>query len=153
VAATEPSGLYRNATGDELVYVRSGRARLESVYGVLDVDPGDYVVVSMSTTHRWVPQGDEPLRLLVVEAAGHVAFPDRYLSNRGQLLEHEPFCERDLRAPDAPLLVEADEEDTTVVVRHRGGLTRYTYRNHPSTSSAGPAACTRSRSRSTTSSR
>ena len=47
VAATEPSGLYRNATGDELVYVRSGRARLESVYGVLDVDPGDYVVVSM----------------------------------------------------------------------------------------------------------
>jgi len=131
VAATEPSGLYRNATGDELVYVRSGRARLESVYGVLDVDPGDYVVVSMSTTHRWVPQGDEPLRLLVVEAAGHVAFPDRYLSNRGQLLEHAPFCERDLRAPEAPLLVEADDEDTTVVVRHRGGLTRYTYRNHP----------------------
>jgi len=67
----------------------------------------------------------------VIDAAGHVAFPDRYLSNRGQLLEHAPFCERDLRAPGAPLLVEADDEDTEVVVRHRGGLTRYTYRNHP----------------------
>jgi homogentisate 1,2-dioxygenase len=129
VAAIEPSDLYRNATGDEMIYVRSGRARLESVYGGLEVEPGDYVVVSMSTTHRWVPLGDEPLRLLVVEASGHVGFPPRYLSAHGQFLEHAPFCERDLRAPDAPHLVEAD--DTTVLVRHRGGLTRYTYRHHP----------------------
>jgi homogentisate 1,2-dioxygenase len=129
VAAIEPSDLYRNATGDEMIYVRSGRARLESVYGGLEVEPGDYVVVSMSTTHRWVPLGGEPLRLLVVEASGHVGFPARYLSAHGQFLEHAPFCERDLRAPDAPHLVEAD--DTTVLVRHRGGLTRYTYRHHP----------------------
>ena len=130
VAATEASGLYRNATGDEIVYVRSGRGRLESVYGVLDVEPGDYVSVSMSTTHRWVPLGDEPLRLLVVEAAGHVTFPSRYLSSQGQFLEHAPFCERDLRAPEAPLHVEVDEP-VDVLVRHRVGLTRYTYRYHP----------------------
>jgi homogentisate 1,2-dioxygenase len=130
VAAEEPSGLYRNATGDEVVYVRSGRARLESVYGVLEVDAGDYVVLAMSTTHRWVPLGDEPLRLIVIEAAGHVAFPDRYLSDHGQFLEHAPFCERDLRAPDVPHLVESDEP-IPVLVRHRGGLTRYTYRYHP----------------------
>jgi homogentisate 1,2-dioxygenase len=131
VAATEPSGLYRNATGDELAFVRSGRGRLESVFGVLDVDPGDYVVISMSTTHRWVPFDDEPLRLLVLEAAGHVAFPSRYLSAQGQFLEHAPFCERDLRAPDEPWLVEADGEPTDVLVRHRDGLTRYQYRHHP----------------------
>ncbi|HET9600326.1 MAG TPA: cupin domain-containing protein, partial [Acidimicrobiales bacterium] len=131
VAAVEPSGLYRNAIGDELVYVRSGRARLESVYGVLDVGPGDYVVVSMSTTHRWIPVGDEPLRLLVVEASGHITFPSRYLSSCGQLLEHAPFCERDLRAPEVLLAEESDGEPTPVVVRHRGGLTRYQYRFHP----------------------
>jgi homogentisate 1,2-dioxygenase len=132
VAATEASGLYRNATGDELVYVRSGRARLESVYGVLEVGPGDYVVVSMSTTHRWVPLGDDPLRLMVIEAHGHVSFPHRYLSAQGQLLEHAPFCERDLRAPDSPEWVESSEEgDVPVLVRHRGGLTRYHYRHHP----------------------
>src|SRR5436309_6432363 len=50
----QASELYRNATGDELVYVESGRARLESVYGALDVGPGDYVVIPTSTTHRWV---------------------------------------------------------------------------------------------------
>ena len=130
-AATEPSGLYRNATGDELAYVRSGRGRLESVFGVLDVDPGDYVVITMSTTHRWVPLDGEPLRLLVLEATGHVAFPSRYLSSQGQFLEHAPFCERDLRAPDEPSLVEADGEATDVLVRHRDGLTRYQYRHHP----------------------
>jgi homogentisate 1,2-dioxygenase len=129
VAAREPSDLYRNATGDEMIYVRSGRARLESVYGVMDVGPGDYVVVSMSTTHRWVPVGDEPLQLLVVEASAHVNFPARYLSGQGQFLEHAPFCERDLRAPEGPHLVDADS--ATVLVRHRAGLTRYTYRHHP----------------------
>jgi homogentisate 1,2-dioxygenase len=131
VAATEASELYRNATGDEVVYVRSGRARLETVFGMLDVDPGDYVVVSMSTTHRWVPLDDEPLRLFVLEASGHVSFPERYLSAHGQFLEQAPFCERDLRAPDEPLLVESDGEPAAVLVRHRGGLTRYRYRHHP----------------------
>lgn len=127
--AGRPSPLYRNATGDELVYVEHGTARLESVFGVLDVGAGDYVVVPTSTTHRWVPTGAEPVRLLVVEAAGHVGPPRRYLSARGQLLEHAPFCERDLRGPSAPLLV--DGSDVEVLVRHRQGVTRYTYAHHP----------------------
>ena len=46
------SELYRNATGDELVYVESGTATFESVYGTLDVGPGDYVMIPTSTTHR-----------------------------------------------------------------------------------------------------
>jgi homogentisate 1,2-dioxygenase len=136
VAATTPSGLYRNAVGDELVYVESGRARLESVFGVLDVAEGDHVVVPTSTTHRWVPDTDAgPLRLLVVAASGHVAPPKRYLSSRGQFLEHAPYCERDLRGPAELLQVEG--EDVEVLVRHRGrgpggvDLTRYTYAHHP----------------------
>ena len=60
---------------------------------------GDYVVIPTSTTHRWLPQGPEPLRLLVIEASGHVVPPRRYLSSHGQFLEHSPFCERDLRGP------------------------------------------------------
>jgi homogentisate 1,2-dioxygenase len=121
--------LYRNAVGDELVYVESGAATLETVFGALDVVAGDYVVVPTSTTHRFVPTGDGPLSVLVAEARGHVRFPSRYLSATGQLLEHAPYSERDLRAPAAPLL--CDDEPATVLVRHRGGLTRYTYLHHP----------------------
>ena len=131
VVATQASPLYRNATGDELVYVESGRGRLESVYGVLDVREGDYVVIPTSTTHRWVPDIAAPdgMRAMVFEARGHVRPPKRYLSKYGQFLEHAPYCERDLRAPSEPLLVEGEEVD--VLVRHKTGLTRYTYLNHP----------------------
>jgi homogentisate 1,2-dioxygenase len=127
VAASDASGLYRNATGDELVFIESGAARLESVFGYLVVGPGDYVVVPTSTTHRWVPSG--PVRALVIEAAGHVRPPRRYLSESGQFLEAAPYSERDLRAPDAPVIAEAGPAD--VLVRHRDGLTRYRYVHHP----------------------
>jgi homogentisate 1,2-dioxygenase len=127
--ADAPSPLYRNATGDELVYVESGAARLESSYGVLDAVAGDYVVVPTSATHRWLPAGGDPVRALVVEARGHLRPPGRYLSAYGQFLEHAPYCERDLRSPGGPLLV--DEGETPVLVRHRDGLTRYTMAHHP----------------------
>lgn len=127
VAATETSPLYRDAIGDELVYVESGAATLESIFGRLDVTAGDYVVIPTHTTHRWVV--DAPVRLLSLETQTHVNVPARYLSTRGQLREGAPYSERDMRAPDEPLL--ADGEQVPVVVRTRAGLTRYTYANHP----------------------
>jgi homogentisate 1,2-dioxygenase len=151
---TEPSGLYRNATGDEIVYLRTGAARLESSFGVLDCRAGDYVVVPTGTTHRWIPlpgdgSGDDSgvgsgdsgrgadggqVAALVIAARGHVGPPERYLSATGQFLEHSPYCERDLHAPAAPLLTEADEgaaDGVEVLVRQRTGLTRYRYAHHP----------------------
>src|SRR3954453_20349785 len=68
VVADSPSPLYRNAAGDELVYVEEGSAILESVFGLLSVGSGDYVALPTSTTHRWVPSGSEPVRALVTEA-------------------------------------------------------------------------------------
>ena len=119
----ETSPLYRNATGDECVFVEAGTARVETVFGDLDVAAGDYVVLPRATTHRWVLDGDAaadagPLRLWVVEANGHVAPPKRYLSRYGQLLEHAPYCERDLRVPTPPRVVE--EREVEVLVKHRG---------------------------------
>jgi homogentisate 1,2-dioxygenase len=129
VAATAPSPLYRNATGDEVLYVEAGDGRVETAFGTLVVGEGDYVVLPTSTTYRVVPQGPDPLRLLVIEAFGHVGPPKRYLSPRGQFLEHAPYCERDLRGPQE--LLEVDGTDVEVLVRTRQGLTRYTYAHHP----------------------
>jgi homogentisate 1,2-dioxygenase len=129
VSTETPSELYRNSMGDECVYLASGRARFESTYGVLEVGQGDYVVIPTGTIHRWVPSQGEPLRALVVEAAGHIRPPKRYLSQFGQFLEHAPYSERDLRSPSEPLLV--DGAEVQVLVRTRGGLTRLTYAHHP----------------------
>src|SRR5215216_2691308 len=54
VLAEEPSPLYRNAIGDECVYVESGTATLETVFGPMEVGDGDYVIIPRGTTHRWV---------------------------------------------------------------------------------------------------
>jgi homogentisate 1,2-dioxygenase len=127
VAANGTSPLFRDAVGDELLYIESGRASLESVFGVLEAVEGDYVVVPTHTTHRWVV--DEPVRMLCLETSGHLQLPARYLSTHGQMKEGAPFCERDVRGPEGPLVV--DDTDVPVLVRTRAGLTRYVYANHP----------------------
>lgn len=71
VASLE-SPLYRNATGDECVFVEGGHATVETTFGALDVGPGDFVVLPRATTHRWVPTGTDPLRAFVIEASSHV---------------------------------------------------------------------------------
>jgi homogentisate 1,2-dioxygenase len=121
--------LYRNATGDECVYIESGAAVLETVFGSLEVAGGDYVVIPRSTTHRWVPDGQ--VRALVIEASGHVGPPRRYLSPTGQFLEHAPYCERDLRFPASLPSQPSPDGETEVFVRHAGGGTRYAFSHHP----------------------
>ncbi|GAB3691183.1 homogentisate 1,2-dioxygenase domain-containing protein [Angustibacter aerolatus] len=117
--ATSP--FYRNAIGDECVYVQAGSARVETVFGALDVREGDFVILPRTTVHRWVPtdvEGAGPLRTYAIEANSHVAPPKRYLSRYGQLLEHSPYCERDLHGPVEPLLAEG--RDVEVLTKHRG---------------------------------
>src|ERR1700722_13155758 len=128
-SSSKPSGLYRNAEGDELVYVFAGSGALESVFGNLKVGPGDYVVIPASTTHRWTVDTAVSLELLVLESAGHIGIPSRYLTDTGQLKEGAPFSERDLRGPDGPRTIEGAE--VAVLIRHRSGYARHLYENHP----------------------
>ena len=88
VTGTDASPIYRNAIGDECVYVQEGTGTVETVFGVLPYRTGDYVLVPRATDHRWVPA--EPSRLYAIEANSHIAPPKRYLSRYGQLLEHAP---------------------------------------------------------------
>jgi homogentisate 1,2-dioxygenase len=132
-----PSSYYRNGIGDECVYVESGSGTVETVFGTLSYRSGDYVLVPRSTTHRWLPA--EESRLYAIEANSHIAPPKRYLSRYGQLLEHAPYCERDLHGPGEPLVQHGT--DVEVLVKHRGrsssgsptGIvgSRLTYATHP----------------------
>ncbi len=131
VTGTDPSPLYRNAIGDECVFVESGTGVVETVFGVVPYRAGDYVLVPRATDHRWVPT--EPSRLYAIEANSHIHPPKRYLSRFGQLLEHAPYCERDLHGPADTF--QAEGTDVDVLVKHRtsAGIvgTRLTYATHP----------------------
>lgn len=131
VAGAGASPYYRNAIGDECVYVESGSGVVETVFGALSYRTGDYVVVPRATTHRWLPS--ETSRLYPIEANSHIAPPKRYLSRFGQFLEHAPYCERDLYGPTDTFVVEG--EDVEVLVKHRAGGavlgSRMTYATHP----------------------
>ncbi|NOX21686.1 MAG: homogentisate 1,2-dioxygenase [Actinobacteria bacterium] len=122
------SDLYKNAIGDELVFIEEGDGYLDSTFGRLAFKTGDYVVIPASTIHRWVITS-ETVRALILETTGHVTPPRRYLSRAGQFLEHAPFCERDIHGPSEPLL--EDGEEVPVLVKHRGGLSRFVFENHP----------------------
>ena len=131
VTGTDPSPLYRNAIGDECVYVESGTGTVETVFGVVPYRTGDYVMIPRATDHRWVPA--EPSRLYAIEASSHIHPPKRYLSRFGQLLEHAPYCESDLHGPAETH--QAEGTDVEVLVKHRAAGhivgTRFTYATHP----------------------
>jgi homogentisate 1,2-dioxygenase len=131
VTGTGASPLYRNGIGDECVYVESGGGVVETVFGPLHFRSGDYVVIPRATTHRWLP--NQSSRLYAIEANSHVHPPKRYLSRFGQLLEHSPYCERDLYGPAEVLLAEGTDVDVLVKHRTSAGIvgTRMTYATHP----------------------
>jgi homogentisate 1,2-dioxygenase len=129
-ALTSSTQLVRDATGDQLVYVQSGAASLDSVFGRLPVGAGDYVVVPRSTTHRWSIADGGPVELLTITGNGHVAVPAKYRNEHGQLVEGAPFSERDLRGPSPEPLLE-DGADVPVMVRTRAGWSVHVHARHP----------------------
>jgi len=122
--------LYRNAAADEVLFVHKGRGTLSTMFGVLPFRPFDYVVIPHCTTYRLDFDADVAPDLLVIEAAGNVAVPPRYLNADGQLRLGAPFSERDLHGPREPLVIDR-EQDVTVLVKDGGRRTRYTLAHHP----------------------
>jgi homogentisate 1,2-dioxygenase len=90
---------YRNAQGDEIVYVSDGTGVLETQMGDLPFSPGDYLVVPRGIMHRY-RFTSAPVRCLVIESTGYVRTPKRYRNEHGQLTENAPFSERDIRRPE-----------------------------------------------------
>lgn len=127
---SDSSGLYKNAMGDELVFIEQGTGTLETVFGAIRFEPGDHLVIPASVIHRYeLDESSDPVRALILETRGHITPPRRYLSRNGQFLEHAPYCERDQHGPGAPLMREGT--DVEVLVKHKGGMTKFVHANHP----------------------
>ena len=124
---------YRNASHDELVYVHEGEGRLETVLGTVTFTEGDYVHVPRTITHKWVFDGDlteNPPRLLVIESASEIKFPEKYRNEHGQLLERAPYHERDIHPP-VELQTIDERGPFEIRIKKHGKLHRHWVRYHP----------------------
>src|SRR5690348_16560577 len=128
---------YKNADGDDLLFIHEGKGRLESMFGTLEFHEGDYLVIPRGTIYRIVAASPPALgegrglglRMLVMESPSAVEVPRRYRNEYGQLLEHSPYCERDIRVPDAPLTV-LREGEFEVRIKAGGRYSAYSYEHH-----------------------
>ncbi len=120
---------YKNSQADELIFVHVGSGTLKTGYGKIKFEYGDYLVIPRGTIYQ-LEFNDENNRLFIIESFTPIITPKRYRNHFGQLLEHSPYCERDMKLPQD--LETFDEHgDFKVLIKKQGLIYPYTYGTHP----------------------
>lgn len=120
---------FKNAQADEMIFVHEGSGVFLSIYGALEFKEGDHIIVPRGTIYQFHFK-DENNRLFIVESNQPLRFPKRYMNNAGQLLEHSPFHERDIKGPQK--LITYDETgDFLVKIKQSNMIYPYHYETHP----------------------
>ena len=120
---------YRNSDSDEMLFIHVGSGKLRTMYGSIDFKHGDYLIIPKGTTYQ-IDFDSEDNRILFIESASAITTPKRYRNNYGQLLEHSPFCERDIRLPK-DLKTHDEKGRFKVLSKKQDILWEYTHENHP----------------------
>ncbi len=120
---------YKNADADEMLFIHEGSGTLKTMYGNITFSYGDYLIIPRGTMYQ-IHFNEENNRLFIVESFSPIRFPKRYLSKYGQLLEHSPFCERDIRPP-SELITHDAKGDFLVRTKKKGVLYNIHYAAHP----------------------
>jgi homogentisate 1,2-dioxygenase len=120
---------FKNADADEVIFVHEGTGMLKTMYGNLAFKEGDYLVIPRGTIYQMHFAGKDN-RLLIVESTSPIITPNRYRNKFGQLMEHAPFCERDIRKPDT-LETHDEKGDFKFYIKKQGNIYPYHYLNHP----------------------
>ncbi|HLE15591.1 MAG TPA: homogentisate 1,2-dioxygenase [Anaerolineales bacterium] len=120
---------YRNAQAYEVWFTHEGSGSLHTQFGRLPFSPGDYLVIPYGTTWQ-MELGEPEARFFVIESPSQIEPPNRYRNRYGQLLEHAPYCERDIRPPEE-LQTIAERGQFEVRVKVRDRITRHVLDHHP----------------------
>lgn len=120
---------YKNADCDEMIFIHKGSGKLRTLLGNIEFSYGDYLIIPRGMIYQ-IEFNDEDNRLFIVESASPMYTPKRYRNWFGQLLEHSPFCERDLRRP-TELETHDEKGDFLIKVKKEGMLHQYIYASHP----------------------
>jgi len=123
------SYFYKNVDADEILFIHEGSGKVRSMYGQIPFSYGDYIVIPRGTIYQ-LEFTDTTNRLLIIESSTPVTTPNRYRNKYGQLMEHAPFCERDIRKPQS--LESHDREGQFLFyIKKQDMLYPYHYHYHP----------------------
>lgn len=120
---------YKNSQADEVLFIHKGSGTLHTGFGKIYFKYGDYVVIPRGTIYQ-IEFNDTNNRLFIVESYSPIHFPKRYQNKYGQLMEHSPFCERDIVRP-TDLETFDETGDFKVLIKKQGLIYPYTYGTHP----------------------
>lgn len=125
----EETTFYKNASFDELLFVRKGEGLLRTFLGNIKFGIGDYILIPKGIIYKLEFTSFDN-EILYLESNSSIQFPKRYLSKRGQLLEGAPFSERDIRLPQ-DLETYDEHGDFKVLINKNHKLHEVIYATHP----------------------
>lgn len=120
---------YKNADADEVIFVHRGEGTLRTMLGNIDFGYGDYLLIPRGMIYQ-IEFKTEDNRLFILDSFDPVYTPKRYRNHFGQLLEHSPFCERDIRPPH-DLETHDEKGEFLIKVKKQGKLHQLVYGSHP----------------------
>ena len=120
---------YKNASADELLFIHKGSGKLRTLLGTIPFKYGDYLIIPRGMIYQ-IEFDSKDNRLLYVESFSPIYTPRRYRNEFGQLLEHAPYCERDLILP-VELETHAERGDFRIKIKKQHNLYEYVYATHP----------------------
>src|SRR5450631_844215 len=104
---------FRNSDGDELYFVHRGHGVIETDFGPLPYEKGDYIVLPRSVTYRVVPDVEDNF-FLIIQSKAEFDQPDR-----GLLGQHALYDPAAVTVPEPPAQQQDEEEDREWEVRIR----------------------------------
>lgn len=120
---------YKNTDSDEMIFIHKGSGKLRTIYGNLDFKYGDYLIIPRGIIYK-IDFDNEDNRLFIVESHVPIYTPKQYRNWFGQLLEHSPFCERDIRRP-YELETNNEKGEFTIKVKKKDEIFEMIYASHP----------------------
>jgi homogentisate 1,2-dioxygenase len=123
------SYFFKNSGADEMIFIHKGSGTLKTMYGNLPFSYGVHLVIPRGTPYQF-EFDNEDNRLFIVESFTPIHFPKRYLNAAGQLLEHAPYCERDIRKPQ-DLETHEEKGDFLVKIKRDDRIWPYHFETHP----------------------
>ncbi len=123
------SYFYKNADADEMLFIHKGSGTLKTYLGNIPFEYGDYLIIPRGMIYQ-IEFDTKDNRLLFLESFSPIYTPKRYRNPFGQLLEHSPFCERDLKLPKN-LETNDKKGNFLMKIKKEGMIHEIVYATHP----------------------